>query len=89
MSDALIFEIAAIVILLAVFLVLYRTIVGPRLYDRALGANVMGTKTVVLLALIGFIYARPDFLDIALVYALINFIATLAILKYRETWGLD
>jgi multicomponent Na+:H+ antiporter subunit F len=84
-----VFEIAEIIIVLAVFLVLYRTIVGPRFFDRALAANVMGTKTVVLLVLIGFVYARPHFLDIALVYALINFIATLAILKYRESLGLD
>jgi len=69
-------------------LVLYRAIKGPMLYDRALAVNVIGTKTVVVLALIGFIYNRPYFLDIALVYALINFIATIAILKYSETGGL-
>lgn len=69
-------------------LVLYRAIKGPMLYDRALAVNVIGTKTVVVLALIGFIYDRPYFLDIALVYALINFIATIAILKYSETGGL-
>ena len=69
-------------------LVLFRAIKGPRLYDRALAVNVIGTKTVVVLALIGFIYDRPYFLDIALVYALINFIATIAILKYSETGGL-
>ena len=83
------FEIAAIVIVLGAVLVLYRAIKGPRVYDRALAVNVMGTKTVVLLALIGFIYERPQFLDIALVYALITFIATIAFLKYRETGGLD
>ena len=83
------FEIAAIVIVLAAVLVLYRAIRGPRVYDRALAVNVIGTKTVVLLALTGFIYERPHFLDIALVYALINFIATIAFLKYRETGGLD
>ncbi|MDI6725834.1 MAG: monovalent cation/H+ antiporter complex subunit F [Smithellaceae bacterium] len=81
-------EAAAIIVVLAMALVLYRAIKGPRLYDRALAVNVIGTKTVVLLALIGFIYDRPYFLDIALVYALINFIATIAILKYRETGGL-
>ncbi|MDZ4165456.1 MAG: monovalent cation/H+ antiporter complex subunit F [Smithellaceae bacterium] len=81
-------ETAAIIVVLAMALVLYRAIKGPRLYDRALAVNVIGTKTVVLLALIGFIYDRPYFLDIALVYALINFIATIAILKYRETGGL-
>lgn len=81
-------EAAAIIIVLAMALVLYRAIKGPRLYDRALAVNVIGTKTVVFLALIGFLYDRPYFLDIALVYALINFIATIAILKYRETGGL-
>jgi multicomponent Na+:H+ antiporter subunit F len=54
-----------------------------------LSVNVIGTKTVVLLVLIGFIYGRPHFLDIALVYAIINFIATLAFLKYIEKGGLD
>ena len=83
------FNTAAVLVVLAAFLVLYRAIRGPRVYDRALAVNVMGTKTVVLLALVGFIYDRPYFLDIALVYALINFIATLAILKYRQTGGLD
>ena len=83
------FEIAASVIVFGAVLVLYRAIKGPRVYDRALAVNVIGTKTVVLLALTGFIYERPHFLDIALVYALINFIATIAFLKYLETGGLD
>ena len=82
------FEYAALVIILAAFLALYRAVKGPRIYDRVLAVNVIGTKTVVLLALLGYIYERPHFLDIALVYALINFIATIAILKYRETGGL-
>ena len=83
------FDVAAVVIVLAAILVLYRAIKGPEVYDRALAVNVIGTKTVVLLALIGFIYERPHFLDIALAYALINFIATIAFLKYMETGGLD
>lgn len=83
------FEIAAIVIVLFAILLVYRAIIGPTVYDRALAVNIIGTKTVVLLALIGFIYERPFFLDIALVYALINFIATIAFLKYMETGGLD
>ena len=81
-------EAAAAIMVLAMALVLYRAVKGPTLYDRALAVNVIGTKTVVILALIGFIYDRPYFLDIALVYALINFIATIAILKYSETGGL-
>lgn len=83
------FSLAALVVLLAALLVLYRAIRGPCLYDRALAVNVISTKTVVLLVLIGFIYNRPYFLDIALLYALINFIATIAILKYGQTGGLD
>jgi multicomponent Na+:H+ antiporter subunit F len=85
-----VFEIAAKIIVLAAILVIYRAVKGPRIYDRVLAVNVIGTKTVVLLTLIGFIYERPEyFIDIALVYALINFIATIAVLKYRTTGGLD
>ena len=83
------FEAAALLIIFAVLLALYRGVKGPTIYDRVLAVNVIGTKTVVLLAIIGFINERPHFLDIALVYALINFIATIAILKYMETGGLD
>ena len=78
------FEIAAILIVLGAVLVLYRAIRGPRVCDRVLAVNVIGTKAVVLIALTGYIYERPHFMDIALVYALINFIATIAFLKYRE-----
>jgi multicomponent Na+:H+ antiporter subunit F len=83
------FDLAGITIVAAAVLVLYRVIAGPTVYDRILAANIVGTKTVVLLCLIGFMYARPHFLDIALVYALINFIAALAFLKYIEAGGLD
>ncbi len=83
------FDIAATVIILAAVLVLYRAIKGPRVCDRVLSVNVIGTKTVILVALIGYIYERPHFLDIAIVYALINFIATIAFLKYREMGRLD
>ncbi len=83
------FEVASIAVLLAIPLALYRAIRGPLVYDRVLAANVIGTKTVVLIALVGFVYERPHFMDIALVYALINFLATIALLKFRETGGLD
>ncbi|HOI42823.1 MAG TPA: monovalent cation/H+ antiporter complex subunit F [Elusimicrobiales bacterium] len=78
------FETASFAVILAAALALYRVLTGPSIYDRILAVNVMGTKTVALLALIGFIYERPHFLDIAIVYALINFIATIAFLRYRE-----
>ena len=77
--------VSAVLVLLAALAVLYRVILGPTALDRVMAVNVIGTKTIVLLALIGFIYGRPEmFLDIALVYALINFIATIAVLRYLE-----
>lgn len=83
------FEVSAIFIILAIVIVLFRAIKGPKVYDRILAVNVIGTKTVILIALVGFIYERPYFLDIAIVYALINFIATFAILKFASEGGLD
>jgi multicomponent Na+:H+ antiporter subunit F len=61
---------------------LARTIAGPSLYDRVLAVNSVGTKIVLLIAAMGFLAGRPDFLDIALLYALVNFIGTLAVLKF-------
>lgn len=79
---------AAIVVAMALMLV--RAITGPTVYDRVLSVNSFGTKTVLLLAVLGYLMGRPDFLDIALLYALINFVGTIAILKffrYREIEG--
>ena len=76
--------IASSTILLAIILVLVRAIVGPTVYDRILAVNAIGTKAVVFVVLLAFINKRPDFLDIALLYALINFVATIAILKFKE-----
>ena len=71
-------------VLLAIVLVLIRAILGPTLYDRILAVNAIGTKTVILIVVLGVISERPEFLDIALLYALINFVVTIAILKFRE-----
>jgi multicomponent Na+:H+ antiporter subunit F len=78
------FVAAGIAILVAIFLFLLRALLGPTTYDRILAVNAIGTKTVILVSLMGFIGGRPDFLDIALLYALMNFIATIAILKFVE-----
>ncbi len=83
------FDIATIAVIFAIMLTLYRLIKGPTIYDRVLAGNAIGTKAVVILVLIGFAYGRPHFLDLAVVYTLINFIATIAFLKYREMGGLD
>ena len=65
-------------------LALVRALLGPTVYDRVLAVNTFGTKTVLLIAALGFLTDRPEFLDLALVYALINFIATSAVLKFFE-----
>lgn len=76
------FVAAGIALLAAMAMVLVRLFKGPSLYDRTLAVNAFGTKTVLLIGVLGFLTGRPDFLDIALIYALINFIATIAILKF-------
>ena len=72
---------ATLGLLTAMLLALARAVLGPTLYDRILAVNSFGTKTVLFIAVAGFLAGRPDFLDIALVYALINFIGTVAVLK--------
>lgn len=78
------FAAALLAVLATMALVLARALLGPTIYDRILALNSFGTKTVLLIALYGFLTGRPDFLDIALVYALINFAGTIAVLKYFE-----
>ena len=78
----MIFALAVFGILLGMALVLIRLIKGPTLYDRVLAVNSFGTHTVLLIGVVGFWNGRPDFLDIALLYALINFVGTIAILKF-------
>ena len=75
-------------ILFTVSLCLYRAFRGPEIIDRMVAVNVIGTKTIAIILLIGIIFERVDFfIDIALVYALINFIGTLAFSKYLEQEG--
>ncbi len=72
---------ATLGLLVAMLLALARALMGPSLYDRILAVNSFGTKTVLVIAVIGCLTGRPDVLDIALTYALINFIGTVAVLK--------
>ena len=76
------FFVTAAAIVVGMGLALSRAVVGPTVYDRILAINAHGTQTVLLIAVLGFLTGRPDFLDLALVYALINFIGTLAALKF-------
>ena len=78
------FAAASLAILVTMALLLVRALLGPTVYDRILALNSFGTKTVLIIAAYGFLTERPDFLDIALVYALINFVSTVAVLKYFE-----
>lgn len=76
---------AGVAILVAMGLALLRVLLGPTVWDRILAVNSFGTKTVLLIALAGAVAGRADYLDIALLYALINFVATVALMRYVET----
>jgi multicomponent Na+:H+ antiporter subunit F len=78
------FTAATLGLLVTMAMALLRAFLGPTVYDRLLAVNMFGTKTVLLIAVLGFLAGRPEFLDIALAYALINFIGTIAVLKYRR-----
>lgn len=78
------FAVAALAILVTMALALARALLGPSVYDRILAVNMFGTKTVLLIAVFAFLSERTDILDIALIYALINFIGVVAVLKLVE-----
>lgn len=75
------FAAAMAAILITMVLALVRAFAGPTVYDRILAANMFGTKMILLIAVLGFLTGRPDFLDLALIYVLLNFIGTFAVLK--------
>ena len=76
------FSACAAAILITMGMALFRSIKGPSVYDRILAINSFGTLTVILFSVHGFMTERPEFLDLALVYALINFIGTIAVTKF-------
>jgi multicomponent Na+:H+ antiporter subunit F len=76
------FTAAAIMLLATLALLLVRAVIGPTVFDRLLAANTIGTVAVLLLATIGFLTARPDFLDLAIIYGLLNIVGTIAVLKF-------
>ena len=78
------FAIAAVALLAVIFVALVRAFSGPKIYDRVLAVNMIGTKAVLLIAVYGFLTERPDFLDLSIFYALINFIGVIAVLKFVE-----
>ncbi len=76
------FAAGAAAILVAFALVVVRAIRGPSVFDRVLAGNSAGTLAILLLAVVGFLSGRPEFLDIGLTYGLLNLIGTLAVLKF-------
>lgn len=77
----------ALIISINAVLCLYRAAVGPTTQDRLLGVNIVGTKTLVVVVLVTYIFAESFFLDVAIVYALLLFVVTIATSRYLETEG--
>jgi multicomponent Na+:H+ antiporter subunit F len=76
------FAAAAVAVLVIMVLAVARGFLGPTVYDRILAVNTFGTMAVILIAVMGFLTERPEFLDIALLYALLNFIGTVAVTRF-------
>ncbi len=77
--------ILASVIMLNAFIVLYRAFAGPTIQDRLVGINIVNTKTLMVLILFSYVLGKAYYIDIALVYALLNFVVTVAASRYIET----
>lgn len=84
-----VYTVGCIILVGFTFLCLYRAYVGPTVADRVVSINVVGTKTVAIITLITYIYHKEYFLDIALVYALIAFLATIGVAKYLQKGVLE
>ena len=82
------FAAAALGLLVALALALVRAVLGPTVFDRVLAGNTIGTLAMMLMAVLGFLTGRPEFLDLAIVYGLLNVIGTIAVLKYFRTGDL-
>lgn len=79
------FLIIAVFLALLIAMPLYRVVVGPTVFDRVIAAGLIGTNGLLLLAVIGFVYERIGmFVDLAIAYALLNFVGTIAAAKYLE-----
>ena len=79
-----VFVIVMVGVFTTMFLALVRAFMGPTVFDRVLAANMFGTKTVLLIAVGGFLTGRPEWLDLALLYALMNFIGMIALLRFSK-----
>ena len=79
--------ITAVAILITMSLAMIRAMAGPTVFDRVLALNMFGTKTVLLICVVCFIIKRTDFLDLALLYSLMNFIGMVALLRFSQYGG--
>ena len=79
-----VFVVAMVGVLVTMSLALVRAFLGPTVFDRVLAANMIGTKTVLLIAVAGFLNDRPEWLDLAILYALMNFIGMIALLRFSK-----
>jgi len=79
-----VFAVATAAILATMLMALVRAFRGPTVFDRVQAVNMMGTKTVLLIAVSGFLTGRPEWLDLAILYALMNFIGMLALLRFSR-----
>jgi multicomponent Na+:H+ antiporter subunit F len=78
------FWVTILLIALSIGLSLYRAVAGPGVFNRMAAVNIIGTKTIAFLVVMGYYFERPYFFDIALLYAMVNFIGTLVFAKYLE-----
>lgn len=85
----LVYLITAVALLVGMFILGARAIAGPTVWDRILATNAIGTKTILFVTLLGYIAGRPEFIDMAIIYSLVTFITTIAILKFAEKGRLD
>jgi len=76
------FATAAIAVLIALTMAVFRAILGPTMFDRVLAGNTVGSMAILLLSVVGFLTGRPEWLDLALTYGLLNLVGTLAVLKF-------
>jgi len=79
-----VFVVTMIAVLATMMLALVRAFLGPTVFDRVLAANMLGTKTVLLIAVAGFLTGRPEWLDLAILYALMNFTGMIALLRFSK-----
>mgnify|MGYP001288280121 FL=1 len=80
----MIFIVTLAAVLITIFLALLRAGWGPTVFDRILALNMLGTKTVLLILVVGFLTQRPEFIDLSLLYALMNFIGMVAVLRFSK-----